>query len=114
MTKSLPCSITLLAQENYDLPFAPKEKPLLFNKGSRSLNLLQPFHIYAKTLKHFQLSISSGSYCVKKQDKKTCPHFQEIDYLIICQDLCLFPDLHKSGMFQLTSSGYSFDYSYLL
>lgn len=52
MTKSLPCCITLLAQEDYDLPFAPKEKPLLFNKGNRSLNLLQPFHIYANYLSH--------------------------------------------------------------
>ena len=39
---SIPCSITISTHAKYNLPFAPKDKPLIANKGTKSLTLHHP------------------------------------------------------------------------
>ena len=47
---SFSFSVLLSTKPENNLPLAPKGKPLLMDKGSRFLNLFQPFFILAKTL----------------------------------------------------------------
>ena len=78
---SVPYSITLLTHVEY-LSFAPKEKPPVANKGTKSLNLDHPLLILVITL-----------------DNRTFPQFQEIGHLILCMS-----DIKLIVPFQFTSS----------
>ena len=61
---SIPCSITIGAYAKYNLPFVPKDKPLLANKGTKSLTLHHPDPWY-RTVK----CTTSISYWVNKITK---------------------------------------------
>ena len=64
----LPSSITIYAQAEYNLHFAPRSNPLVVNNDSKSLNLMQAFLIFGKFM---SVAPPSGSYCTTKVTNKT-------------------------------------------
>ena len=91
-----------------NLPFILKGKPLLFNKGTESMNSLCLLPILAITLP------TTPHLGISHQDNKTFPQFQEIGHLILCLKThlqCLFADLLMSDVTFKTVILYQFTFN---